>query len=140
MPECVLCAYALAGVDAEHLLQEGLALRRELRQVLPARGKLRELGGVEWHLFKSAPVQRGAHELKDVEQLLDLVAAVEERDAAHHLVEDAAQREDVHGRAVLVVAEEDLRGLVPERLHLARVRPVDGRPERLGQAEVRDFD
>lgn len=84
-------------------------------------------------------VVNGAEDVDDELQLVQAVGAGEDGLAAEQLGEDAADRPDVDGRAVVVAAEEKLRGPVPagddilgHQLALA----VAG----AGQAEVADLE
>jgi len=73
-------------------------------------------------------------ELEDLEDLVDLAVPAEQRLLLDHLREDAADGPDVDAETVLLLAEEDLGGAVPEGLDLVR-EGLDGEGEGAGEAE-----
>jgi hypothetical protein len=58
--------------------------------------------------------------LEDLEDLVDLAIAAEERFLLDEFGEDAADGPDVHSQTVLPLSQEDLRRAVPEGLDLMR--------------------
>ena len=76
-----------------------------------------------------------AEGLEDLENLIDLTVAHEQRPLLSHLSKDAASRPEVNAEGVVLLAEQDLGAAVPESNHLVSVR-FDGKPERSRKSEV----
>mmetsp|Transcript_12080 Transcript_12080/g.30515 ORF Transcript_12080/g.30515 Transcript_12080/m.30515 type:complete len:653 (-) Transcript_12080:267-2225(-) len=117
---------ALAGLVHQHALQQVQAQRVQHGQ--RAGQRLRApLGEVVLEVRELAHVGPrglvgGAQHAEDVEDLVDLAVAGEERAAADHLRKDAADGPDVNGRGVVLGAQEDLGRAVPQRDHQLRHR------------------
>jgi hypothetical protein len=82
-------------------------------------------------------VGRGAQELGDDGELVDVVLAGEEGLALEHLGEDAAGAPDVDLDVVLLPGEHDLGGAVVARRHVARhLGVLDAREPEVADLEV----
>ena len=80
-----------------------------------------------------------AEQLEDVQQLLQLGVAREQRLLARELGEDGAHGPHVHGRGVVAPAQQNLRRAVPQRDDLVRVR-LHRHGKRASQPEIRNLD
>mmetsp|Transcript_36102 Transcript_36102/g.93777 ORF Transcript_36102/g.93777 Transcript_36102/m.93777 type:complete len:558 (-) Transcript_36102:101-1774(-) len=134
---------ALAGLVHQHALQQVQAQRVQHGQ--RAGQRLRApLGEVVLEVRELAHVGPrglvgGAQHAEDVEDLVDLAVAGEERAAADHLRKDAADGPDVNRRGVVLGAQEDLGRAVPQRDHLVGVR-AHGDAEGAREAKVRQLE
>mmetsp|Transcript_99357 Transcript_99357/g.318826 ORF Transcript_99357/g.318826 Transcript_99357/m.318826 type:complete len:289 (-) Transcript_99357:312-1178(-) len=143
VPEEGLCRHALDMVvvqavpeQVDTTLAEGVAcLAANLLEVRIA--PLRKPGFPIAQCGDAGPdlVVGGAKHLEDLKDGVDLRVAGEERLARGHLLDDAAERPDVRGRAIADLAEQDLGRPVPESDHLVGV-DLQGYAEGAGQAEV----
>lgn len=88
---------------------------------------------------RPAVLVRRAHDLEDLEELVDLRVAREQRAVVDHLDEDAADGPDVDGRRVRLGAEQDLGRAVPERDDLVRVR-AHGDAKRAREPKVGELE
>mmetsp|Transcript_35968 Transcript_35968/g.80064 ORF Transcript_35968/g.80064 Transcript_35968/m.80064 type:complete len:318 (+) Transcript_35968:237-1190(+) len=78
---------------------------------------------------------RGAHDLKNLVQLIDLRVSWEEGPVVDHFSKDAANGPHVHRCGVRLGAQENLRGSIPKRHHLMCVSP-DGNTKCSSQTKV----
>jgi hypothetical protein len=72
---------------------------------------------------------------EDLEELIDLRVAREERSLGDHLSQDAAHAPEVGGKGIGAASKQDLRGAVPESDHLVG-EGADGRDEGSREPEV----
>mmetsp|Transcript_36645 Transcript_36645/g.90485 ORF Transcript_36645/g.90485 Transcript_36645/m.90485 type:complete len:280 (+) Transcript_36645:895-1734(+) len=137
---------ALGGVVHQHLLQQVDAVRVQLRDhlvqvlLLP----LRELVPVAQarHARPQLLVGR-AQQLEDVQQLLQLAVAGEQRLLAGQLGEDAPHGPHIDGAGVLRAAQQQLRRAVPPRRHVVRPEHRGGAvpvERRASQPEVANLE
>ncbi len=111
----------LVRVEAEHLSDEVLRLRVHLRADVgpgPGRGRA-EVGSGDGGLLRPVLLRGGAHDVKDLLQLVHLVLAGEERLAQEELGKDAPAGPDVHW-CCIGQAHQHLGTPVPECYHLER--------------------
>ena len=132
----------LRGVVNEHLLQEvdavGVELGDHLREVLGL--PLGELVPVTKAGDAGPDILRGrAEQLEDVQELLQLGVAGEQRLLPRQLGEDAPDAPDVDGGGVVGASEENLGGAVPQRHNLVRVR-LHRHGEGATETEIRHLD
>ena len=121
MHSCLRCSNSTGGVVHEHLLQQvdavSVQLGDHLAQVLGL--PLGKLVPVPQPRNPGPHILAGrSEELEDVEELLELGVAREERLLARELGEDATHGPDVHRRGVVRAAEENL-GLYPQAIEHA---------------------
>mmetsp|Transcript_25471 Transcript_25471/g.78404 ORF Transcript_25471/g.78404 Transcript_25471/m.78404 type:complete len:353 (-) Transcript_25471:83-1141(-) len=81
-----------------------------------------------------------AEDAEDSEQLVDFGIAREERATRSHFSEDAADGPEVDRRGVVLAAEQDLGGAVPERDDFVGVGALARGREGAGEAEVGEFE
>mmetsp|Transcript_9008 Transcript_9008/g.26205 ORF Transcript_9008/g.26205 Transcript_9008/m.26205 type:complete len:292 (+) Transcript_9008:498-1373(+) len=134
---------ALARVVAHHLLEQVhaglLEARHELANVQARPVREGRVPVLQRRAARPDLLVRRAEDAEDLEELVDLRVARQERALRGALGEDRANGPHVHGRRVGLAAHEDLRRAVPERHHLVRQRP-DGRAESAREAEVRELE
>mmetsp|Transcript_56948 Transcript_56948/g.180181 ORF Transcript_56948/g.180181 Transcript_56948/m.180181 type:complete len:344 (+) Transcript_56948:281-1312(+) len=139
--EGLLGGYPLRGVVLHHVLQEGEAVGAEVGDhagegLPPPLGKLVPVA--EAGDPRPRPLGGRAEQLEDVQELLQLRVAREERGLARHLRKDAPHAPHVHGGGVVGGAEQDLGGAVPQGHDLVGVG-FDGHGEGAAQAKVRNL-
>jgi len=133
------CRDSLGGVVREHFGEEieavGVQVRHRLLEGpgLPA-GEVSLVVG-EGGDARPDVLGRGSKGPEDFENLVDFRVAREEGVAGDHLGEDAANAPDIDGDGVVLAAEEDLRGAVPEGDDLVCVGP-DGDSKGPGEPKV----
>ena len=80
-----------------------------------------------------------SEDLENLEDLIDLRIAHEQRPTLYHLRENAASRPEIDSETVGLLPEQNLRAPVPERHDLVSVG-LNGKAEGSGKTEVRKFD
>lgn len=106
---------AEAAVSDWHTTPMELQCQATDLKVHPAYLVVRQASHAGPHLFGG-----GAQGAEDLKELVDLRVSWEQGTPGHHLSKDAAHRPHVHWAGVLALAEEDLRGTVPQRNNLER--------------------
>ena len=94
---------------------------------------------VQFQSIRPVILVRGAQNFENLEDLIDLRIAHEQRPTLYHLRENAASRPEIDSETVGLLPEQNLRAPVPERHDLVSVG-LNGKAEGSGKTEVRKFD
>lgn len=76
--------------------------------------------------------------LEDLEDLVDLAIAAEERFLFDELSEDTTDGPNIHSQAVLPLSQQNLRSPVPQGLDLMG-QGLDGYAKGAGKSKIRNF-
>ena len=110
-----------------------------LRHGHPAELRERGFEIVQFQSIRPVILIRGAQNLENFEDLVDLGVSHEKRPALDHFREDAACGPQIDAKTVCFLPKQDLRAPIPECHDLVRVR-LDRQTKGTCQTEVRQLD